>query len=53
MENVYLGLAKVFQGIPPIIKEPKGKILDGFLFLITPHDNKPPLDFLEVDISIY
>jgi hypothetical protein len=39
--------------MPPIIKESKGKILNGFLFLITPYNNKPPLDFLEADISIY
>jgi hypothetical protein len=37
----------------PIIKKLKGKILDGFLFLITPYNNKPPLDFLEADISTY
>jgi hypothetical protein len=39
--------------MPPIIKELKGKILDGFLFLITPYNNKPSLDFLEADINIY
>jgi hypothetical protein len=39
--------------MPLIIKEPKGKIPDGFLFLVTPHDNKPPLDFSEADIGTY
>jgi hypothetical protein len=39
--------------MPSIIKEPKEKILDGFLFLVTLYNNKPPLDFLEADIGIY
>jgi hypothetical protein len=39
--------------MPPIIKEPKEKILDGFPFLVTLYDDKPSLDFLEADISIY
>jgi hypothetical protein len=39
--------------MPPIIKKPKEKILNGFLFLVTPYNNKPPLDFSKADINIY
>jgi hypothetical protein len=39
--------------MPLIIKEPKEKIPNGFLFLITPYNNKPPLDFSKADIKIY
>jgi hypothetical protein len=39
--------------MPFIIKESKGKIPDGFLFLITPYNNKSLLDFLKADIGIY
>jgi hypothetical protein len=53
VENVYLGLAKVFQGMPPIVEEPKEKIPNGFPFLVTPYNNEPPLDFSKTDISIY
>jgi hypothetical protein len=50
-EQVYLGLAEVFQGMPPIVEEPEGKIPDGFPFLVTPHDDEPPLDFSKADIG--
>jgi hypothetical protein len=39
--------------MPLIIKELKGKILDGFSFLIIPYNNEPPLNFLEININIY
>ena len=52
-ENVYLGLAEVFQGIPPIVEEPEGKIPDGFPFLVTLYDDEPPPDFSKADIGTY
>jgi hypothetical protein len=39
--------------MPPIVKEPEEKISNGFLFLVTPYDDEPPLDFSKADISIY
>jgi hypothetical protein len=39
--------------MPLIVEEPEGKIPDGFLFLVTPYDDEPPLDFSKADINIY
>ena len=48
-EEVYLGLAEVFQGLPPVAEDTEGRIPDGYPFAIP--DPDPPLDISKANIS--